>query len=313
MSKIIVIAGATGNLGGKIATALLAKGAEVRAIVRLETDQNKIKDLEKKGVKVFQVNTNNKSEISKHCKGAHCLVSALAGLRETIIDAQRVYLDAAIEANVPRFIPSDYSIDFTNLKEGQNRNLDFRREFHRYIETVSIKATTVFNGAFMDLLTTDMPLIMFNNNRILCWGNPNQITEFTTTNNVADFTAEAAIDDNTPRFLRIAGDRLSCNDFVKLLTELTKNKYKLFRPGGIRLLNVVITLTRFFSPSKKELYPAWQGMQYMRDMMEGRIIFQKYDNDRYSNIKWTSVKEFLIKEITNAKPANEDAKKTTTH
>jgi len=311
MKKIIVIAGATGNLGGKIVTALLDKGAAVRAIVRLETDHKKIKDLEEKGVNVFQVNTSNKSEVSKHCIGAHCLVSALAGLRKTVIDAQRVFLDAAIEANVSRFIPSDYSSDFTNLQEGQNRNLDLRREFHRYLETTAIKATTIFNGPFMDLLTTDMPLIMFKQKRILCWGNPNQIIEFTTTNNVADFTAEAAIDDNTPRFLRIAGDRLSCNDFVKLLTELTNEKYKLFRPGGIRLLNAVITLTRFLSPSKEELYPAWQGMQYMRDMMEGRIIFQKYDNDRYSNIKWTSVKDFLIKEKVIIKSTNEDAKKTT--
>ncbi len=159
-----------------------------------------------------------------------------------------------------------------------------------------IRATTIFNGAFMDLLTTDMPLILFKQKRILCWGNPNQILEFTTTYNVAEFTAEVAIDDNSPRYLRIAGDRLSCNNFVELLSELKHEKYKLFKPGGISLLNIVIKLTRFFSPSKNELYPAWQGMQYMRDMMEGRIIFQKYDNDKYLNIKWTSVKEFLIKE-----------------
>lgn len=296
MRKIIVVAGATGNLGGKIIKALLTKDVEVRAIVRLETDIKKIKDLEEKGVKVFQVDTRNPTEISKHCIGAHCLVSALAGLRETVIDTQKIFLDAAIEAHVPRFIPSDYSSDFTNLIEGQNRNLDLRREFHRYLDAKPIKATTIFNGPFMDLLTTDMPLILFKQKRILCWGNPNQIIEFTTTDNVAAFTAEAAIDENTPRFLRIAGDRLSCNDFVKLLTELTNEKFKLFRPGGISLLNFVIRLTRSIAPSKKELYPAWQGMQYMRDMMEGRIIFQKYDNDRYPNIKWTSVKDFLIKE-----------------
>ena len=296
MRKIIVVAGATGNLGGKITNALLAKGAEVRAIVRLETDPQKIKDLEEKGVKVFKVDTRNTPEISKHCIGADCLVSALAGLRETIIDTQRVFLDAAIEAKVPRFIPSDYSSDFTNLKEGENRNLDFRRAFHSYLETRPIKATTIFNGPFMDLLTTDMPLIMFKQKRILCWGNPNQVIEFTTTDNVAEFTAEASMDNNTPRFLRIAGDRLSCNDFVKLLTELTNQEYKIFRPGGIGLLNIIIKLTRLFSPSKNELYPAWQGMQYMRDMMEGRIVFQKYENERYPNIKWTSVKEFLTKE-----------------
>jgi nucleoside-diphosphate-sugar epimerase len=38
MRKIIVVAGATGNLGGKIIKALL-KDVEVRAIVRLETDK----------------------------------------------------------------------------------------------------------------------------------------------------------------------------------------------------------------------------------------------------------------------------------
>lgn len=296
MTKIIVVAGATGNLGGKITNALLARGAEVRAIVRLETDEKKIKDLRDKGVRVFQVDTSNKSEISKHCIGAHCMVSALAGLRETVIDAQKVFLDAAIEAQVPRFIPSDYSSDFTNLVEGKNRNLDFRREFHKYLDTTSIKATTIFNGPFMDLLTTDMPLILAKQKKILCWGSPDQIIEFTTTYNVADFTAEVALDQDTPRYMRIAGDRLTCNDFVKLLSELTGQQYKLFRPGGIGLLNTVIGLTRFFSPSKNELYPAWQGMQYMRDMMEGRIIFQKYDNDRYPSVKWTSVKDFLVKE-----------------
>lgn len=301
MRKIIVVAGATGNLGGKIIKALLAKDVEVRAIVRLETDIKKVKDLEQKGVQVFQVDTSNKSEISKHCIGAHCIVSALAGLKEIVIDTQKIFLDAAVQANVQRFIPSDYSSDFTNLKEGQNRNLDFRRKFHEYLDKNSIKATTIFNGPFMDLLTTDMPLILLKQKWILCWGNANQILEFTTTDNVAEFTAAAAVDDNTPRYLRIAGDKLSCNDFVKLLTELTRKQYKLFRPGGISLLNFLIKVTRFFSPSENELYPAWQGMQYMRDIMEGRIIFQKYDNDRYSHIKWTSVKEFLVAEKVNLK------------
>jgi hypothetical protein len=34
-------------------------------------------------------------------------------------------------------------------------------------------------------------------------------------------------------------------------------------------------------------------MQYMRDMMEGRAALVELDNDRYPEIKWTLVKEFL--------------------
>ena len=296
MKKIIVIAGATGNLGGKIVTSLLAKGAEVRAIVRKETDPKKVKALEEKGVIVLETDMSNKSKLALHFEGAHCFVSALSGLEDTIIHTQRILLDAAIEAKVERFIPSDFSSDFTNLVEGQNRNLDFRRRFHELIDTTQIKATTIFNGPFMDLLTTDMPLILFKQKKILCWGDANQKLEFTTTYNVAEFTAEVAIDNETPRYLRIAGDVLSCNEFVELMTSLTSQKHKLLRPGGIKLLNTLITVIRFFSPSESELYPAWQGMQYMRDLMEGRIQIENHDNNRYPNIQWTTVKDFLVSE-----------------
>jgi hypothetical protein len=296
MNKVIIVVGATGNLGTKIVDALLAKGATVKAIVRLETSQQKINSLKEKGVEVCQVDTTKVSEIANCCAGAHCMVSALSGLKETIIDAQLVFIQAAIEAKVPRFIPSDYSIDFLNLTPGQNRNLDFRRDFHSSIEKLPIQVSSIFNGAFMELLTTDMPLILLKQKRILCWGNANQVLEFTTTHNIAKFTAEVALDNNTPRYLKIAGDTLTCNDFVYMLSKSKNTKFKLFKPGGIGLLNTIIKITRFFSPSKTELYPAWQGMQYMRDMMEGRIIFSKYENEKYQNIKWTKVDDFLKQE-----------------
>lgn len=42
MSKqIIVVAGGTGNLGGRIINALIDKGAEVRALVRSTSDKKK--------------------------------------------------------------------------------------------------------------------------------------------------------------------------------------------------------------------------------------------------------------------------------
>jgi NmrA-like family len=293
LKKIIVVVGATGNLGGKIAKYLLAKNVEVRAIVRLQTDTSKINILRDQGVKVFQVDTNDVAAIAKHCEGAACMISALSGLRETIIDVQKIFLDAAVFAKVPKFIPSDYSIDFTNLVPGTNRNLDLRREFHKILDSETIKATTIFNGPFMDLLTTDMPLILFKKQRILCWGNSSQNMEFTSTENIAAFTAEAALDDTTPRYLRIAGDRMSSQDFVSLLTDMSKKQYKLFRPGGIGLLNVFIRLAKIFAPGKTELYPTWQGMQYMRDMMEGRIVFQEYHNDRYANVEWTTIRSYL--------------------
>jgi hypothetical protein len=301
MKKIILVAGATGNLGNKIVNALLEKEAEVRAIVRRETNAEKVVQLEQKGVKVFTVDMNNKNEIARACKGVDCVVSALSGLRDVIIDTQKVLLEAAIEAKVPRFIPSDYSIDFTNLKVGENRNLDLRREFHTYLENAPIEITTIFNGAFMDMLTAEMPLILFKFKRILYWGNPNVKMDLTTTFNVAEFTANVALDENTPRYLHIAGSNVNAHDVQKIMSEITGLKFGLISPGGIGLLNTIIKVAKFFNGDSKDLYPAWQGMQYMRDMMEGRAVINSHDNDRYKNINWTSVKEFLISENVKSK------------
>ena len=296
MNKTILVVGATGNLGGRIVDELLEQGASVRALVRAESSREKVGLLREKGVEIRQANMFNVSEVAEACAGVDCVVSAVSGLREVIIDAQKALLDGAVRADVPRFIPSDFSLDFTELVPGKNRNLDLRSEFHKILDDTPIKATTIFNGAFMDLLTKEMPLILYRFKRILYWGESSVKMDLTTMDDTANFTAHAALDDETPRFLRIAGDRVSANDVREVMTAITDNHFKTFRAGGIGLLDFIIKVAKFLFPAKNNLYPAWQGMQYMRDMMEGRAEFVPLDNDRYADIKWTSAEEFLESE-----------------
>lgn len=293
MKKVIVVAGGTGNLGKRIVNALLEKGADVRVIVRSSSDADTVKKLEDSGVTVFRVDTSNVAEVSNACMGASCVVSALAGLRDVVIDTQKVLLDAAIIAGVPRFIPSDFSLDFTNLDAGENRNLDLRREFHHYLDKTTIAATTIFIGPFMDLLTDQMPMILSRPKRILYWGNADHRIDFTTMDDTAAFTANVALDDNAPRFLRVAGDQISPRQLATVVSEVTGNQFRLLRAGGLGLLNVLIRVARTVAPGKNDLYPAWQGMQYMRDMMKGRAKIDVYDNNRYQGMTWTTVKDML--------------------
>lgn len=291
--KVIVVAGGTGNLGGRIIKALLDKGAEVRALVRSTSDIKKISHLEQIGTKVISADMTSAKEIATACRGAACVVSALAGLRDVVIDAQKVLLDGAILAGVPRFIPSDYSLDFTKFKDGENRNLDLRREFHKYLDATSISATTIFNGAFMDMLTNEIPMIIFKKKLVLYWGNADHKIGFTTLDDTAMFTANAALDESTPRYLRIAGDQISPREIREVMSELSGKKFRLFRTGGLGLLSIIIKIARIIAPGKNELYPAWQGMQYMRNMMDERSNLNTVDNSRYPDMKWTTVKELL--------------------
>ncbi len=109
--------------------------------------------------------------MARALKGADCVVSALNGLHDLILDRQGVLLEAAIRAGVPRLIPSDFSEDFTKTTPGRNRNLDLRREFMAWADRASaggarIRLTSVLNGAFMDMLGAEMPLIQLSNVQI---------------------------------------------------------------------------------------------------------------------------------------------------
>jgi hypothetical protein len=261
--------------------------------VRPSTSRDKLEHLQGLGVAMASFDLRSASDVTPACSGVSCVVSALAGLGDVIVDAQTVLLDAAVKAGVPRFIPSDYSIDFTRFPPGENRNLDLRREFHTRLDTASISATTIFSGAFADLLTGQMPLILFKQKRVLYWGDPDQRMDFTTIDDTAAFTVSAALDPSTPRFLRIAGDRLSARQLTSVVSEVTGEKFRLFRAGGLGLLGALVKVAQVVSPGRKELYPAWQGMQYMRNMFDGRAVLEPLDNDRYPGMHWTTVRDVL--------------------
>ncbi|MEJ8803187.1 NmrA family NAD(P)-binding protein [Pontibacter sp. H249] len=291
----IVLAGATGDLGGRIAKALLEKGAIVRALVRDDSDQAKVYTLQRSGATICEVDFHNAAELANACEGATCVVSALSGLHYVIVGIQTLLLNAAVAAGVPRFIPSDFAIDFTKLPYGNNRNLDLRKEFKERLDKTPIAATSILNGMFADLLTGQAPIVLFPIKKVMYYGNPNQLMDFTTIQNTADYTAAAALDPNTPRYLRIAGDVLSTRGLQKAASKATGEEFGLFRVGGLGLLNTIIKITKALTPTSKEVFPAWQGMQYMRDMFTGLPKLEPLDNDRYPEIKWTTVAEVLAK------------------
>ncbi len=291
----IVLAGATGNLGGRIARSLLEKGATVRVLVRPDSDASKVDALRKSGATICEVDFHNAAELTKACEGATCVVSALSGLHYVMVGLQTLLLNAVVAAGVPRFIPSDFAIDFTKQPFGNNRNLDFRKEFKERIDKAPISATSVLCGMFTDLLTDQAPIVLFPIKRVMFYGNPDQLMDFTTIQNTADYTAAAALDPTTPRYVRIAGDVLSARVLKDAASEVTGDEFKLFRVGGLGLLNAIIKITKAVAPNNNEVFPAWQGMQYMRDMFSGLAKLEPLDNNRYPEVKWTSVAEVLAK------------------
>ncbi|WP_375410812.1 hypothetical protein [uncultured Methylobacterium sp.] len=47
------------------------------------------------------------------------------------------------------------------------------------------------------------------------------------------------------------------------------------------------------APGKGQVFPPWQGMQYMRDMFSGDGKLAPLDNGRYPDLRWTSIRAVL--------------------
>lgn len=289
----IIVIGANGELGHQIAQALLKRRVEFVAVVRAHTSAEKLASLTWAGISPVQVDFRDDKALRAVCQDASCVVSALNGLESVVLALQKSVLKAAIQASVPRFIPSDFSLDFTKTRPGDNRNLDLRRAFMRHIDAAPIKACSVLNGAFTDLLTGQAPIVLHRWRRILHWGAANQAMDFTAKQDVADFTAEVALDDAAPRFSRIAGDVVSPRALATVMSHITGRPYKTLHAGGIAVLTGMLTIAKAVTPETDAPFPAWQGMQYLRDMQSGRGKLTNLDNDRYGPKKWVSAEDVL--------------------
>lgn len=292
MNTTIAVAGATGNLGGRIVKALLKKGATVRTILRNTEDDEKTETLRQSGAEIIKADMTNKAELTSALQGVSIVISALQGLRDVIIDLQTDILEAAVAAGVPRFIPSDYCVDYTVLPAGGNRNFDIRHEFYNRINEAPIKATSIFNGAFADILAYSVPFVDLKNKSIGYWDNPDWKIDVTTMDDTAAYIADAALDEATPRKLLIAGFQISPKELQQLAGQVFGTKFNLTNLGSLADLSDNNKKERAAHPEgEKEVYASWQGTQYLHSMFSTH--HEQLDNGRYPDVTWTSAHDVL--------------------
>ncbi|GAA4160882.1 hypothetical protein GCM10022217_25660 [Chryseobacterium ginsenosidimutans] len=246
------------------------------------------------GVTIFEIDMNDVVQIADACNGVSCVVSSLAGLGDVIIDLQSRVLDGAIRAGVPRFIPSDFCSNYNNdLIPGENRNFDLRRNFKKYLESTSIRASSIYNGCFADILKYNTPILNLKNNSIGYWGEKiDWKLDFTTMDDTAAFTAEVALDENAPRNSEIASFQVSPNMLVNMVKEISGKDFRIHKISSMEGFSASIKKQRVEYPAgENELYAKWQQGQYMYSMFSTQHV--KLANESYKNLSWTTAQEYL--------------------
>lgn len=298
MTTTVLLAGATGDLGQRIARELLSRrdapdDVRLRVLTRPgSTDATTLFGGDDR-VEVTRASYADVPALTEAARGADVVVSAVSGVRPVIVDAQRALLTAAVAAGVPRFVPSDYSADYRSIPPGSNRNFELRREFAGVLDAAPIKATSVLNGMFTDLLTGDAPMVLFDRKRVLFWSSADQVLDFTTKDDVAHVVAGVALDPEAPRVVEVAGDRVTARQVARTMSELTGTSFKPQWAGTTGTLSAMAAVMRRTSKDDDETFPAWQGMQYFVNMFSGDAQLRHVDGARYAPARWTTVRDVL--------------------
>jgi nucleoside-diphosphate-sugar epimerase len=298
----VLIAGITGTLGTKIATAILHKGEmQVKGLVRLGTlgndlKQQKLADLTGLGVSFVEGSLSDFPSLAKACAGVDIVVSTVKGVRvddelETILSGQINLMEAAKSSGVKRFVPSDYSVDYFKLDWMDNYNLDCRRLFAEKLMGSGLSYTFILNGAFTDVqLSPWGRLFDFKAGIFTYWGDGETPCDLTTMDDTAKYTAEAIADPTMEnRALKVAGDVLTIKQILTAYEETTGKKLIKQQSGSVEQLKVWIEQSR----QKAQTHFEYLAEQYHYTLVSGKGKFDRLDNNRYPHIQPTTVREFI--------------------
>lgn len=242
----VAIAGITGKLGQLIAKAVLGyPQANIRGFCR---DQSKLSpDLSSDPrVTILQGPSDDPAAARKAVQGSDVVICAYLGPNGFMVQSQKILIDAAEAEKVPRYIASDWALDYTKLKLGDLPPKDPMIEIKAYLETKKdIKGVHILNGAFMQLVQ-----MAFQQDPVGYWGSGDEKWDFTSHETCAEYTAAIAMDPSAVGVIKGPFPNPPPQSLPPLSPESTNNPHSARRPRQLQRI-------------RRHLYEAnWQKAQH---------------------------------------------------
>ena len=299
--KTILIAGVTGTLGHQIASPMLARhDCFVRALIRPGDYQGekarRLDELRGRGLQTVEGDLLAPQTLPAACRGVDVIVSAVQGGEEVIVGGQMNLIEAADKENVPRMIPSDFSVDLYKLDHDDHASLALRKRAHEAFRGKQVKPTSVLQGTFMEVAVNPiLELVDWDRRTFTYWGDGEQPCDFISTADAAKYTAAAALDDGlSGRLFRVTGDVLTMRHLHALLEEFVGRKLEAQHAGSVEDLRRIIDERKRQDPADQYAYL----FEYVWTMVSGKGKLHPLDNDRYPDIWPMTMREFLFRNIS---------------
>lgn len=284
----VLLVGGGGRLGTLILHELRNKGYAVRLLVRPGR-------VVPEGVERVEGDLGSARSVDAAVDGAYAVISAVNGGPEIVVEGQLRLLAAAKRYRVSRFIPSDYSLDYFRLDEGDNVFLDYRKRVAAAIEDSGVDHTFVLIGGFMEVML-QMGGINLGQGRMSYWGTGDEPIDVSATSDVARWVAELVFDERARnRRVQLAGDVVTTHSIAADFQELTGRTLQLQRLGSVDELKRWIEETKAKARSPME----YVFGQYAWAQLSGKGKLRERMNDWYPDHQPMKMRELMRSALTS--------------
>ena len=205
----VAIAGITGKLGTLIAQAILSTSqASIRGLCR---DQSKLApELQGFSSRITLVEGDSTDLVTAReaVRGSQVVICCYLGSNELMTNGQKVLIDACVAEEVPRYIASDYSLDYSKLQLGDLPAKDPMIEVRAYLEGKPVTGVHVLIGCFTQTFVQYLGVWNPEENLVKHWGTGDEVWDFTTYGTCAEYVAAVALDPSAHGFLKCQFTRL---------------------------------------------------------------------------------------------------------
>ncbi|CAG8020854.1 unnamed protein product [Penicillium olsonii] len=292
MTFTVGIAGITGKFAKRLVSHLLKRqDIAIRGYCR---DPSKVPEeiSSSSQVTLIKGDAFDNDSIRTFASSCDVIVCCYLGDDKLMVDGQKALIDACDECHVPRYIASDWALDYTKLKLGELFPKDPMIHVKAYLEDKKVQGVHILIGGFMEpIFSPFFNIFDPQTNTFRYWGNGDEIMEGTTYDNAAEFTAAIAVDSTATGIKKFLGGRATIREIAQSFEKVYGIKPSLESRGSLDDLYKLMHQMRDESPSN--IY-GYMSMFFYYYWINGQtLVGTDLDNEKYTAVKPASWEDFM--------------------
>ncbi|KAI0381212.1 NAD(P)-binding protein [Hypomontagnella monticulosa] len=300
---LVLVTGATGNVGRFVVDGLLARDHQVRILARNPSSKLSPEILSRLEGVVQSTGYDDIASLDRGCAGVDAIINGYSGQPELTLEGQLLLLRAAERAGVTRFVAACWSYDWTTLQLGQHESYDPFIALQNHVElTSAIRPIYILSGVFAEVFFSVPGRVDFSPRnhgcwdpeakRLEIWGTGDEPWHWTTERDAAEFAVEILQRDDAAEggFWRLCSG-------VNTLKEIAST-YETVRgiKVDVEIMGTVGELRERAMQARREgsrrNFWAYIGWFYQLFTVDGTWSLRSLDNDKLG-MRTTTLEEFL--------------------